>query len=71
MKRRKGFHSDHVNFRDDKDQACCQFEAIHVVDTFLVYGACVKRSSILAIILKRDGYGIRGEASVLTKYEAD
>lgn len=68
---RKGFHSDHVNFWDDKYQACYQFEAIHVVDRCLVYGACVKRSSILAIILKRDGYGIRGEASVLTKYEAD
>lgn len=68
---RKGFHSDHVNFWDDKDQACYQFEAIHVVDTCLVYGACVRRSSILAIILKRDGYEIRGEASVLSKYEAD
>lgn len=68
---RKGFHSDHVNFWDDKDQACYQFDTIHAVDRCLVYGACVKRSSILAIILKRDGYGIRGEASVLSKYEAD
>ena len=48
-----------------------QFEAIHVVDKDLVYGACVKGKSIFTIILRRDGYGIRGEASLLTKYEAD
>ena len=64
---RKGFYSDHANFWDDKDQACYQFEAIRVVDTCLVYGTCVKRSSLAAIILKRDRYGIRGEASMLTK----
>ena len=39
---RKGFHSDHVNFWDDKDQPCYQFEAIYVVHMCLVYGACVK-----------------------------
>ena len=68
---RKGFYSHRVNFWDDENQNSYQFEAIHVVDTGLVYGACVKAKSIVTIIWRRDGYGIHGEASLLTKYEAD
>ena len=68
---RKGFHSDHINFWDGQDQNCYQFEALHVVDNGLLYGACMKGNSIHAITLKRDGYGIRGEVSLLSKYEAD
>ena len=42
-----------------------------MVDAGFVYGACAKSYSLLAINLKKDGYGIRGKASLLTKYEAD
>ena len=66
----KGFHSDHINFWDDQDQNCYQFEALHVVDNGLLYGAYMKGHSIHSITLKRDGYGIRGEISLLTKYVA-
>ena len=68
---RKGFKSDHINFWNDDDLNGCQFEAIHVVDRHFVYGACVKKKSILAIIMEGDGYGIRGTVSLLINYEAD
>ena len=67
----RGFRSDQINFWDTENQNAFQFEAIHMVDTGFVYGACAKSYSILAINLKKDGYGIRGEVSLLTKYEAD
>ena len=67
----RGFRSEQINFWDTENQNAFQFEANHMVDAGFVYGACAKSYSILAINLKKDGYGIRGEVSLLTKYEAD
>ena len=50
------FHSDHINFQDAENQT-----TIHVVDAGFVYGACAKIYSILAINLKKNGYGICGD----------
>lgn len=46
-----------------------QFEALHVVDPYMIYAACKSKQQIFAVTCSSDGYGLRGEAAAVVEYQ--
>ena len=69
--RRREYSPNSINFWRSHVQCNYEFESMHVVDKDLVYGACTNMRSVYAITITKDGYGLRGEESLITDYDEE
>ena len=63
---RKGYVRDHINFWEHENQP--EFEAIHVIDSGIMYGASASDKCLFTIKMSKDCYGLRGAAEHLISY---
>ena len=63
---RKGYARDHINIWEHENQP--EFEAIHVIDSGIMYGASASDKCLFTIKISKDCYGLRGAAEHLFLY---
>ena len=64
----RGLSPTAINFWNTSGEES-QFEAIHVVDPYMIYAACRSKQQIFAVTCTSDGHGLRGEAAAVVEYQ--
>ena len=58
----RGLSPTAINFWNTSGEVS-QFEALHVLDPYMIYAACKSKQQIFAVTCSSDGHGLRGEAA--------
>ena len=64
----RGLSPTAINFWNTSGEES-QFEALHVVDPYMIYAACKSKQQIFAVTCSSDGYGLRGETAAVVEYQ--
>ena len=66
----RGLSPTAINFWNTPGEES-QFEALHVVDPYMIHAACKSKQQIFAVTCSSDGHRLRGEAAAVVEYQTE